>query len=101
MLSTSTDLLLVILALCAVALTIFTCVLIYRLSKVVVETGKTVTDVNKKLETIDPTVTQANETVTSLMETVDDINVNLLKPVASVGKVVGRAKRIINIFKGE
>ena len=98
MLETSTDFLLIVLALCAVGLTVFLCYLLLALVKIVQESTKTVEDVNKKLEKVDPMVDTTTKTVDSLMETIQAINTGVLKPVASFSKVIKTARQAASVF---
>ncbi len=98
MFNTSTDLLLIAIAISVLSLSGYLSYLIYSLAKVVQESKKTVEDVNKKLEKIDPIIDSSAETVTSLMETLRTINNNVLKPVASFSKIFNNVKQAISVF---
>jgi len=98
MLNTSTDLLLIAIAISVLGLTGYLSYLIYSLAKVVQESKKTVEDVNKKLGKIDPIVESSAETISSLMETLKSINDNLLKPVASFSKLFKNVRQAVEVF---
>lgn len=99
MLNTSTDLLLIAIAISVLGLSGYLSYLIYSLAKVVQESKKTVEDVNKKLEKVDPLVDSSTETISSLMETLQTINNNILKPVASVSGVIKNLRSAVAVFK--
>ena len=98
MLNTSTDVLLIVIAICVAFFTGFLCYFIYNLTQTVKQGTKTVEDVNKKLEKIDPLVDDLTETVGSLTGTIQNINNNVLKPVASLSTVFKKIKNITGIF---
>jgi len=99
MLNTSSDLLLIVLAICSLALAGFVCHLVYHLTLLIKESQKTVTDINKKLEKIDPVLNSTVETVTALTQTIKTLNENLLRPIASFTEIFKSLKNIAGIFK--
>lgn len=98
MLSSSTDLLFIALAICVMAFTGFVCYFIYSLTQTVKESTKTVKDVNKKLEKIDPMIDDLCATVNSVTGTVRNINNNILKPIASISQVFKKFRNIVSVF---
>lgn len=101
MLETSNDILLIASSIAILAFTGFLCYLVFSLTKLIQESKKTVEDVNKKLEEINPMVIDLTTTVNGLTTTIQDINNNLLKPIASVSQVFKKVRNIIGIFKGK
>lgn len=101
MLETSNDLLLIASSIAILVFTGFLCYLVFSLTKLIQESKKTVEDVNKKLEKIDPLVDDLTKTVGSLTGTIQNINDNILKPVASISTVFKKFRNIVGAFRGE
>ncbi|MDD3887795.1 MAG: DUF948 domain-containing protein [Patescibacteria group bacterium] len=101
MLETSNDILLIASSIAILAFTGFLCHLVFNLTKIVQESKKTVEDVNRKLNEIDPMVKDLTTTVNGLTTTIQDINNNLLKPIASLSQVFKKVRSIVGAFKGE
>lgn len=62
------------------------------------ETTKTLENFNRKLEKIDPLLDEATGTVANLLGTVNEIDRNVLKPIASLSQVFKKFRNIFGIF---